>query len=274
MPKLGIIAGDGSLPGQIIDACRQTGRDFYVLAFEGSAKTDVIGDAPAEWIRMSGLSRALSAARREGVEELVLVGKIPRPSILELMRDPRSARFMAKVGTRMLGDNTILSAVIKELEENEGFRVVAPESLLSELLAKAGTYGRVLPDKDALADIERGMIVARALGQLDVGQAVIVQNGTVIGVEAVEGTDDLIERCAPFIQRDQPGGVLVKSAKPGQERRTDLPVIGRATVEGAAGAGLRGIALEAGGGLIAERAETIALADTAGIFIVGTKAED
>lgn len=269
MAKLGIIAGEGSLPGEIIDACRESGRDFYVLAFEGSADAAVLGDAPVEWIRMSEISGALAAARREGVEELVLVGRIPRPSPLALLRDARSAKFIAKVGKRILGDDNLLTAVVKELEETEGFRIIAPDALLGDLLAPEGVLTRREPSADEKADIERGIAVVRALGEFDIGQGAIVQNGTVLGVEGVEGTDALIARCGPFVQRDLPGGVLVKMPKPGQERRTDLPAIGRSTVENAAAAGLRGIAIEAGGALIASRSETIAAADTAGLFIVG-----
>lgn len=273
MPKLGIIAGGGALPGQIIEACRRTDREFYVLAFQGSAEPDVIGDAPAEWIRMSSLSRAIAAARREGVEEIVLAGNIPRPTLGELMRDIRSAKFMAKVGTRMLGDNSILSAVVRELEEAEGFRVVALESLLDDILAQPRTYGSVEPTADDRADIKRGLEVARALGRLDIGQAAVVQNGSVLGVEGVEGTDQLISRCAPFVERNTPGGVLVKVAKPGQERRADLPAVGVSTVRNAALAGLRGIAVEAQGALIVGRAETVEAADRAGLFVVGVAAD-
>lgn len=267
--KLGIIAGDGLLPGQIIDVCRQTGRSFHVLAFEGSARADVIGDAPVEWIKMSGLSRALDAARKAGVEELVLVGKIPRPSIMELMRDARSAKFMAKIGTRMLGDNNILSAVVKELEESEGFTVIAPETLLTEILSTEGAYGAVKPDDNDLADIRRGLDVAREIGRLDIGQAVVVHNGTIVGVEGLEGTDQLIARCGGYLGEGSGHGILVKTAKPGQERRTDLPAIGRSTVQNAVRAGLKGIAVEAGGALVVEREEMIATADQAGIFVVG-----
>lgn len=269
MAKLGIVAGAGALPGQIISACRQSGRDFRVLAFEKSADPAVIAGADPTWIRMGALDKALAAARNEGIEELVFVGKIPRPSLMELMRDPRSARFIAKIGRRMLGDDNVLSAVIRELETAEGFRVVAPDDLLDDILAVEGRYGAVEPDADCRSDIERGLAVADVIGGFDIGQAVIVQNGTVIGVEGVEGTDRLMDRCAEFVRADTPGGVLVKAAKPGQERRIDLPTIGVTTVRRAERAGLRGVAVAAGGALIAERGAMTAAADAAGLFVVG-----
>ena len=274
MDKLGVIAGAGALPRQVVAACRGSGREFCILAFEGSADPEMIGDGPIRWIKMSSLSTALEAARNEGVTELVLVGKIPRPSVFELMRDVRSAKFIAKVGTRMLGDDNILSAVVRELEETEGFRVVAPETLLENLLSTAGAYGVVSPTRDDLADIQRGLDVVHQIGRLDIGQAAIVQNGFVIGVEAAEGTDRLIERCAEFVSQELPGGVLVKAAKPTQDRRIDLPAVGLSTVKHVVGAGLRGIAVETGGALIVDRAEMIRAADAAGIFLFGVSPKD
>lgn len=273
MDKLGVIAGAGALPGQIIAACRETGREFFVLAFEGSADPDIIGNVPVQWVRMSSLSTALESARREGVSELVLVGKIPRPSVMELMRDIRSAKFMAKVGTRMLGDDNILSAVVRDLEEAEGFKVIGPETVLENLLATEGPYGRLAPSADELADIRRGLDVVHQLGRLDIGQAAIIQNGFVIGVEGAEGTDRLIQRCAEFVSPDLPGGVLVKAAKPTQDRRIDLPAVGLSTVEYAVEAGLRGIAVETGRALVVDRADMARAADAAGIFLCGASAQ-
>lgn len=272
--KLGIIAGGGALPGQIVSACRDTGRPHFVLAFEGSADAASFAGSPMEWIRTSGISKALDIARREDVEELVLVGGIQRPSMLELMRDVRSAKFLAKVGTRMMGDDNLLSAVVREIEESEGFRVIGPEVILEDILATVGTYGTIEPGEDDRADIARGIVVVRTMGALDIGQGAVVQNGRVLGVEGAEGTDRLIERCAEFVTKDAAGGVFVKAPKPSQERRIDLPAVGLSTIQNAIRAGLRGIAVEAGGVLVLDRQEMIAEADRAGVFLVGFDPED
>ncbi len=124
------------------------------------------------------------------------------------------------------------------------------------------------PISEATADIERGLRVARTLGALDVGQAVIVQQGLVLGVEAIEGTDELLRRCGG-LRREGPGGVLVKVEKPGQEPRTDRPTIGLRTVALAAETGLRGIAVEADATIVLDREEVIRAADRAGMFVVG-----
>jgi UDP-2,3-diacylglucosamine hydrolase len=193
---------------------------------------------------------------------------VKRPSVLQLRPDWRTAKFFARIGYRALGDDGLMKAVIHELEEVEGFRIIGLESLLGSDLAPAGVLGRVAPDEQARHDIDFGFKLVRAMGPLDIGQAVVVQQGLVLGVEAIEGTDALIARCGP-LQREGTRGVLVKGTKPGQERRADLPTIGTHTVAGVAQAGLRGVAVEAGATLIVDRAAVVAAADKAGLFIVG-----
>jgi DUF1009 family protein len=177
---------------------------------------------------------------------------------------------LARIGYRALGDDGLLAAVVKELER-EGFRVIGADRLLDDAVLPEGPLGHLRPDADALADIAHGMRLARAIGALDIGQAVVVQQGLVLGVEAIEGTDGLLRRCAA-LRRDGPGGVLVKAEKPGQERRADQPTIGPQTVILAAESGLRGIAAEAGATLVLDRDEVIRLADSAGLFVVGVRA--
>jgi DUF1009 family protein len=268
--KLGIVAGGGEFPGLAIAACRAQGRPFHVLALTGQADPAVIGDAPADWIRIGEAGTGFKRLGEAGVEEVVMIGPVRRPTIKELAPDWRTTRFFAKVGLKALGDDGLLRAVVREMEE-EGFRVVGIDQVLADCLAPAGLFGAIAPDEQANSDIRRGWDVAKGLGALDVGQAVVVQQGIVLGVEAVEGTDVLIERCGG-LRREGPGGVLVKVRKPGQDRRIDLPTIGLRTIETAAAAGLRGIAVEAGGTLVLGRAGIAAKADELGMFVVGLEA--
>jgi DUF1009 family protein len=270
-PKLGILAGAGELPLRVIDACRAAARPFFVIAFEGSADPAAVAAVPHAWIRLGAAGEGLRILRENGVEELVMAGGVRRPSVLQLRPDWRTAKFFARIGYRALGDDGLLRSVIRELEEVEGFRVVGLDSILGASLAPLGALGRHAPDEQATHDIAYGFKIVRALGALDIGQSVVVQQGLVLGVEAIEGTDALVERCAG-LRREGPGGVLVKGTKPGQERRADLPTIGPHTVTRAAAAGLRGIAVEAGATLVIDRAELIAAADGAGLFVVGSAA--
>ncbi len=267
-PKLGILAGGGELPARIIENCRRTGRDFFVIAFEEQTEPDCVAETPHAWVRLGAAGQALKLLREAKAEELVMAGRIRRPSLAALRPDPWAAKVIAKAGPAAFGDNGLLSAVVKELEEKEGFRVVGPDSLIPDMLAPEGVYGTVQPDEQAQQDIVRGIAVARGLGTLDVGQATVVQEGLVLAVEAVEGSDAMLRRCAG-LRREGQGGVLVKVKKPGQERRTDLPTIGVSTVKEAAAAGLAGIAVEADGALVIDRKSVVEAADAAGLFIVG-----
>jgi DUF1009 family protein len=184
-----------------------------------------------------------------------------------LKPDWRAAKFFARVGLRVLGDDGLLSAVTREIE-SEGFRMVGADSILGGLVTPEGPMGKHLPDAQGEADIAHGFRVVRALGALDIGQAAVVQQGLVLGVEAIEGTDALLQRVAG-LAREGLGGVLIKASKPGQERRVDLPTIGLRTLTLARAAGLRGVALEAGHSLILDREKLVTEADAAGMFLTG-----
>lgn len=266
--KIGIVAGSGTLPRRLVESCRAAGREVFVLAIEGEAETTLVEDVPHTWCRIGAAGTALDALRANEVTELVLAGGVHRPTIASLRLDWRAAKFFARIGRRVLGDDGILSAIVKELER-EGFRVIGADQLLDAAGLPEGPLGRLMPDPTALHDIEHGLRIARALGALDIGQAVVVQQGLVLGVEAIEGTDALLRRCAG-LRRDGPGGVLVKAEKPGQERRVDRPTIGPRTIALAAEAGLRGIAAQAGATIVLDRDELIRAADAAGLFVLGT----
>ena len=267
--RLGIVAGGGQLPRRLVESCRASGRDVFVLALEGAAEPETVRGVPHAWCRMGAAVTGLSLLRENNVTELVLAGSVRRPSLVTLRPDWRAAKLFARIGYRALGDDGLLSAVVSELEQ-EGFRVLGVDQLLDGGGVAEGPLGKIYPDLQSVADIERGLRIARAIGALDIGQAVVVQQGLVLGVEAVEGTDELLRRCAA-LRREGPGGVLVKVEKPGQERRADRPTIGHRTVVLAAETGLLGIAIEAEATIVLDRDEVIRTADRAGLFVVGIR---
>jgi UDP-2,3-diacylglucosamine hydrolase len=269
--RLGIIAGAGALPRRLIEHCRAVGREVFVLALEEAAEPQTVAGVAHAWCRLGAAATGLALLRENRVEELVLAGGVRRPSLAALRPDWRAAQLFARIGYRALGDDGLLSAVVKELER-EGFRVVGAHELMAMSEMPPGPLGAFSPDAQAAADIARGLEIARALGALDIGQAVVVQQGLVLGVEAIEGTDELIRRCRA-LARPGPGGVLVKCEKPGQESRVDRPTIGPRTVTLAAEAGLRGIAVGAGSTIVVDRDEVRELADRHGLFVVGLARE-
>ena len=272
-PTLGILAGGGRLPGQVAAAAQAAGRGVFLIGLEGFADPAVLAPWPHEFIRILAAGRILAALREHDCRDLVLVGPVRRPSLLGLRPDVEGARILARIGrAAFAGDDGLLAAVVRVFAE-EGFRVLGMQDILQEALGPAGLLSRAAPDAVAMADIRRGIAVARALGAVDVGQGCVVQQGIVLAVEAAEGTDAMLERCGGLAWPG-PGGVLVKLVKPGQDRRTDLPTIGPDTLRRAAAAGLRGVAFEAGGTILAQRDATVTAADAAGVFLLGLGPDD
>ncbi|MBR4126146.1 MAG: UDP-2,3-diacylglucosamine diphosphatase LpxI [Alphaproteobacteria bacterium] len=270
--KLGIIAGGGTLPKQLIDRCRKEGRPYSLVCLKDFALPETAEGEDCLWCRMGEAGKAIAYFKKNGVRQIVMIGGVRRPSLFQLRLDWWSTKFLIKIGFKAFGDDNLLSAVIKEIEA-EGFQFIGIHDVMPDLLADEGVWGKVEPDEQAWNDIRHGIKIALGLGALDVGQSVIVQQGIVLGVEAVEGTDALIGRCKD-LKREGVGGVLVKTKKPHQEKRADLPTIGVRTVLNVHDAGLRGIAIQAGNALVADRATVIAKADELGIFIVGVKCDD
>jgi len=265
---LGIIAGGGKLPGRVAAAARAAGRPVFILGLEGFADPEVLAPFPHLVNRIGAVGRGLAALRAHGCRDLVMIGPVRRPSLLDLRPDGEGARALARIGrAAFAGDDGLLAAVIKVLSE-EGFRVIGAHEVLREALAPSGLLTRAAPDALAQADIDRGVAVLRLLGSADVGQACVVQQGLVLAVEAIEGTDAMLAR-AGMLKRDGLGGVLVKLCKPGQDRRADLPTIGPDTMRNVAAAGLRGVAFEADATILAERDACLAAADAAGLFMLG-----
>ena len=258
-PKLAIVAGGGSLPLALADACRTSERPYFLLGLEGFAEAGRLEGHPHRWGRIGAVGRVIETVLEEGASEVVFAGHVRRPSLAALRPDLFTVRVLARAGRKALGDDGLMR-LVTEAFESKGLRVVEVSSILADALALAGPLGALEPDETALEDIRRGLEVAGALGRADAGQAVVVQQGIVLAIEAAEGTDRMVARAA-CLRREGPGGVLVKMAKPQQDRRMDLPVIGPATVDAAAAAGLRGIAIEAGGVLVMDRETATRRAD-------------
>ena len=266
--KLGIIAGTGDLPRTLINACLSQHRPFFVLALEDTTPEETVADIPHAWVRIGALGKALNVLRNEGCEELVLAGRVTRPKLSAIRPDLKGTKLLTRLGSNLLtGDDALLSSIVQFLEE-EGFRVVGADQIVQELLTPEGLIGSIYPDKRAQGDIEFGAKIARSVGALDIGQSVIVQNHLVLGVEAMEGTDELIRRCV-YLKPEEKGGVLVKVKKPNQEGRIDLPTIGVHTIQMLAEGKFAGLAIEAGASLILDRRAVARTADQLGVFIIG-----
>lgn len=271
---LAVIAGSGAMPGEVIASAQAQGRKVFVVAIRGEADETLATHDPLwlDWGQIGKLANSLKAA---DVVDVVLIGGISkRPSFKSIVGDLGTMRRLPRIiKTLAGGDDGLLQGVIR-LFEVEGFHIIGAHEIARDLLVPRGRLGIHEPDEAARRDIAIGVRAARRLGELDVGQGVVVVNGRVIAVEAAEGTDGMLCRCAELrevgrVKFSGRAGVLVKCVKPQQDLRVDLPSIGERTVELAAAAGLSGIAVDAGRVLAAGRDALIARADAQGLFVTG-----
>jgi DUF1009 family protein len=251
-----------------VEACKRRGQPFFVLGFRGETDPETVEGTPHAWVELGAIGHSIRLLRSHDVHTLVLAGRIARPKLTDLRPDFGTIRLIAKLAASSLtGDDAVFSIIVAHLE-SQGFRIVGVEQIVEDILTPEGLIGSIAPDATAGQDMRMGFAVAKTLGQYDIGQSVIVQRGLVLGVEAMEGTDALIQRCAGLRQPGG-GGVLVKARKPQQESRVDLPTIGVRTVEKIAAAGLAGIAVETGATLMLYREAVAARADQLGVFVIG-----
>jgi len=272
---LGIIAGQGPLPCALAEAAQARGLPLHIVAIQGEARED-IERFPHTWIKWGEIGKMLHALDQNGCGDLVIIGAVNRPDISKVKLDAGAIKalpFILSLGRG--GDDHVLSRVVRFFEQ-KGYRVHGAGDVVPELLAGEGAMTAKTPSAEDRSDIALAFRVVETLGKLDIGQAAVVAGGHVLAVEAAEGTDAMLVRCAELRAsgrntRRIPSGVLVKAPKPGQEERIDLPTIGAETVRKSAAAGLSGIAVAAGRVLIADRQATITAADELGLFLMGER---
>lgn len=271
--KLGIIAGAGVLPLRLAEAARA----LFVVRLAGIADADFSRFEGAD-CGIAEAGRMLRLLKDASCDAVVLAGVVRRPDFSKLKPDWRGAALLPEViAAAARGDGAMLDVLVRTIEA-EGFAVIGAEEIFTELVAPAGAVGALSPSPENWTDIRKAAAIIAALGPFDIGQAAVVASGHTLGVEAAEGTDELLDRCGrlPSSARggDRRNGVLVKRPKPGQELRVDLPTIGVETVKRAAAAGLSGVAFEAGAALLMDREAVAQEADRAGLFVYGFAATE
>jgi len=274
---LAVICGGGALPFAVADAVGKRGRRVVLFAIRGWADPQRVAAYPHHWASFGQFGWFCRVAQREGCRDVVLIGSVVRPAIWKIRPDFKTLRLLPRiVGLLRGGDNRLLKGVAAIFEEH-GFRLVGAHEIAPDILMPEGPLGRERPTARDQADIATALALLEATSPFDVGQAVVVADTRVLAIEAAEGTDRMLARIAELRQggriADARRGVLVKAAKRGQDRRVDLPSIGPRTVEGAARAGLAGIAVVSGSTIIAEAGLTGAAADRERLFVIGVRDE-
>lgn len=262
---LGIIAGNAAYPLQLAAAARRAGvRTLVAAAFISETRPELADQVDLiEWLRVGQLGRMLNFFRDAKVTHAIMAGQIAPKNLFDLRPDLKALVLLARLQRR--NAESLFGAIADELAKI-GVELLPAYTFLEDLLAPAGLIaGRALSRREE-ADVAFGFEIAKEVSRLNIGQTVVVKNGTVLAVEAFEGTNDAMQRGGGLGRK---GASVIKVSKPGQDMRFDVPVIGAATIEVAAAAKIRVIALEAGRTLLLEKNELIEAAERAGISIVG-----
>jgi DUF1009 family protein len=263
--SIGIIAGGGQFPLLFIEAAQKAGRRVVVVAHKGETDEEVTKAADAVcWVKLGQLGKVISFFKKEGVGETVFLGTITKTQIFrDVLPDLKGISLWNKIDRKQ--DDAILRAIAEALE-TEGIKVLESTLYLRHLLFPAGVITKKRPNKKQRQDIEFGWQNARAIGQLDIGQCVVIRNCTVLAVEAIEGTDATILRGGALAKED---AVVVKVKKPGQDFRFDLPATGLTTIRSLQKVKGAVLAVEAGQSLLFDRELMVEEANKAGIVVVG-----
>lgn len=274
---VGVIAGGGAMPFAVADSLKARGIAPVLFALRGACDADRVERFRHHWISVGQLGRATKLFRSEGCRDLIFIGTLLRPALSEIRLDWGTIRVLGRIFAAFRGGDDHLLSGIGRILEQDGFRMVGIRDVAPDMLMPEGSIARAASDAASTADIAKGREVLAALGPFDIGQAVVVINGHVVAVEDIEGTDGLLARVARLreagrIRAKAGRGVLVKAPKSSQDLRFDLPAVGAKTVEGAAKAGLAGIAVIAGHTIAADAQAMIEAADRAGLFIQGLPA--
>jgi len=274
---IGLIAAGGVMPFAVADSLIARGGNPVLFALKGACDSVAVERFRHHWISVGQLGRAIKLFRAENCRDLVFIGTLVRPALSEVRLDWGTLRVIGLVWAAFRGGDDHLLSGIGRIFEQDGFRMVGIKDVAPDLLMPEGCLTRAMPDDNAAADIARGRDVLRALSPFDIGQAAVVIDGHVVGVEDIEGTDGLLARVARLrregrIRARAARGVLVKAPKSGQDLRFDLPTIGPRTIAGAAEAELAGIAIVAGNTIVVEPQTMIEAADAAGLFVTGLPA--
>ncbi len=265
------------MPFAVADSLQARGIAPVLFALRGACDPVRVERFRHHWISVGQLGRATKLFRSEGCRDLIFIGTLMRPALSEIRLDWGTVRVIGRILASFRGGDDHLLSGIGRILEQDGFRMVGIRDVAPDVLMPEGGITRATPDPAATSDIEKGREVLRALSPFDIGQAVVVIDGHVVAVEDIEGTDGLLARVARLrgegrLRTRAGRGVLVKAPKSGQDLRFDLPTVGSRTIEGAAKAGLAGIAIIAGHTIAADSQSMIETADKAGLFIVGLPA--
>lgn len=268
--KIGLIAGNGRFPFVFLDEAKKAGADVVVVGLKEEADPSLAQQGlPLHWVNLGQLNRLIAIFKQEGISQAVMAGQVKHTQLFSgILPDLRTLKILKNVLNKKT--DTLLSAVTQELAQ-EGIQLLSSVTFLSHLLPQPGLLTRTKASTEEQKDILLGISVAKALGAQDIGQTVTVKDQAVIAVEGMEGTDACILRSSPLVKGEH--FTVVKTSKPKQDLRFDVPVIGPRTIETMVQAQAHVLAVEAGKTLMLDKEEMLELADRHGIVVTAFSGE-
>jgi UDP-2,3-diacylglucosamine hydrolase len=267
--KLGLLAGNGRFPFLVLEAARSLGHDITIIAVKEEADADLEAAAasptpvPIHRVSLGHLGTCLQILQQAGVTHAVMAGQVKHTKIFGVMPDLTFMSLLTKLTSR---NTDALIGAVADVMRDRGIELIDSTALLTPLLAEAGVMTARRPTEAETASLTFGYRMADTIAGLDIGQTIAVKQSAVVAVEAMEGTDAVIARAGELAG---PGVVLVKVAKPRQDMRFDVPIVGVPTIQAMARVGASVLSLDAGKALMFDKTAMIAAADAAGIAIVG-----
>lgn len=265
--KQAILAGGGVLPRLIVEERGKSGAETFVIAFRGITDPDWVVDHPHQWIRLGQLGKALSIVRKQQISQIVFAGHVRRPSWNQIRPDFQGLKMLWRLKRQKIGDDALLRQ-LADVFAAQGCALVGANEILPQCLMPSGQLSAKDISDDEWKDIHFASHTLQQWAKLDQGQSIVVQNGLILGVEAIEGTDELIRRCGAY-KRPGRGPILVKIKKPQQDARLDMPTVGEQTIRNMIDAGFAGMAVEEKQALFLQPGTATELADKHGLFITG-----
>ncbi len=262
--RVGIIAGEGEFPFLVLQGVKDTGNEPCIVAIKGHTREEIsVVSENISWIHLGQLGKLINFFKKNNVKEIIFAGAINKPRALNVRPDFRAAKLLLKLKSH--SDNALLEAVVNELL-SEGFSVIPPTKYVPALQTPKGILTKKKPNKREVESIKYGWPIAKRLGEMDIGQTIVVKDKMVVAVEAMEGTNNTILRAGTLVKG---GLVVIKVFKPNQSPVVDQPSVGVKTIEVMKQAGANILAIEAEKSLFFERDRAISLANEFGIAIVG-----
>ncbi len=265
---IAIFAGRGNLPKMLIEDFQKKNRRFFVFLLAGESYEIDYSEFNPLKISYGEVEKFFATMKQQKISKIVFIGGVTKPNFSTIKVDKSGAILLAKIlANKILGDDAVLKTVMKFLEKN-GVNIVPIDDLLDCIVSKKGVLTKIQPSLENISDINLGVSAIKKFSDFDVGQSLVIAQKQIIAVEALEGTDAMIQRCKKLAVDYKNKAILVKMKKRNQSKKADLPTIGVATVQNCAESGLCGIAIQAGSTLVLEKELLIKTADDLGLFIL------